>query len=330
MLTVFIALAVGFGLTVGLYVGQKIKLGTAIGLGFLAMILVMGIGSIKVIDAGEAGVKVVFGNVSSEPLYNGMHLVEPWADVYIYESRLIPLHMNASNNSGITAPSSDNLEMVLDLTEKYQVNVDLLPWIHEHLGPDYEQRILIPLTRETVRNSVPNFTAMEAYSTKKEQLKEIIFEKTKSALLDEVGVETTNAQGEKEVEVAIELVNINLRNVSAPLKIKEAISEKLEKQQEEEQKEFELNIERKDAEIKIVEAEGLAESQRIINESLTPAYLQHEAIEAYKDLANSNNTTFIIMPTSTEGAGLPLILQSNRGENINQSSDQAAGQSQSQ
>ncbi|PIP12145.1 MAG: band 7 protein, partial [bacterium (Candidatus Stahlbacteria) CG23_combo_of_CG06-09_8_20_14_all_40_9] len=72
--------------------------------------------------------------------------------------------------------------------------------------------------------------------------------------------------------------------------------------------EFVLKKAEKQAEVKVVEAKGIAQAQRIINRTLTVKYLQHEAIEAYKALAGSPNTTFIIMPTSPEGAGIPLII----------------------
>jgi len=65
---------------------------------------------------------------------------------------------------------------------------------------------------------------------------------------------------------------------------------------------------KKEAEVRIVEAKGIAEAQRIINQTLTKNYLQHEAIQAYGELAGSPNTTFVIMPTSPQGAGLPLII----------------------
>jgi hypothetical protein len=63
-----------------------------------------------------------------------------------------------------------------------------------------------------------------------------------------------------------------------------------------------------EAEIKIIEAQGLAKAQQIINSTLTPYYLQHEAIESYTKLAGSQNTTFVILPTSPNSAGMPLIL----------------------
>ncbi|MBT7331710.1 hypothetical protein HN799_00365, partial [Candidatus Woesearchaeota archaeon] len=79
-------------------------------------------------------------------------------------------------------------------------------------------------------------------------------------------------------------------------------------------KDIEKDIERRNADIRVIKAEGLAEAQRVINKTLTPLYVQHEAIEAYKTLAGSENTTFIIAPTSPNGTGMPIIID---GANVN-------------
>ena len=44
-----------------------------------------------------------------------------------------------------------------------------------------------------------------------------------------------------------------------------------------------------------MEAQGIADYQRIINESLTDKQLQYEQIKAMRDLALSNNAKMIIM-----------------------------------
>jgi len=66
----------------------------------------------------------------------------------------------------------------------------------------------------------------------------------------------------------------------------------------------ELKAER-DAEIRIEEAKGIAEAQKIINATLTPNYLQHEAIQAQRAMANAPNHTTVYIPVGTNG--LPLV-----------------------
>ena len=66
-----------------------------------------------------------------------------------------------------------------------------------------------------------------------------------------------------------------------------------------------IQVEKQKAEIRIVEAEGIARSQEIINVTLTDKYLQHEAIKAQEALADSPNHTTIYIPSGQNG--IPLV-----------------------
>ena len=66
-----------------------------------------------------------------------------------------------------------------------------------------------------------------------------------------------------------------------------------------------IQVEKQKAEIRIVEAHGIAESQKIINATLTDKYLQHEAIRAQEKMAESPNHTTIYIPSGQNG--IPLV-----------------------
>lgn len=66
-----------------------------------------------------------------------------------------------------------------------------------------------------------------------------------------------------------------------------------------------VQVEKQKAEIKVQEALGIAEAQKIINTTLTDRYLQHEAIMAQLQMANSPNHTQIYIPVGTNG--IPLV-----------------------
>ena len=66
-----------------------------------------------------------------------------------------------------------------------------------------------------------------------------------------------------------------------------------------------VQVERQKAQIRIVDAEGIARSQQIINATLTDRYLQHEAIQAQSQMANSPNHTTIYIPSGNNG--IPLV-----------------------
>jgi len=59
------------------------------------------------------------------------------------------------------------------------------------------------------------------------------------------------------------------------------------------------------AAIRVAEAKGIADSMDAINQKLTPAYIQYEAIKAQKDMISSPNHTVIYIPVGNNG--VPLV-----------------------
>ena len=66
-----------------------------------------------------------------------------------------------------------------------------------------------------------------------------------------------------------------------------------------------VKVQQQKAQIQVAQAQGIAESQKIIANTLTPAYLQYEAIDAQKSEANSQNHTVICVPSGDNG--IPLV-----------------------
>lgn len=66
-----------------------------------------------------------------------------------------------------------------------------------------------------------------------------------------------------------------------------------------------IQVEKQKAEIRIQEAKGISEAQKLINSSLTDKYLQHEAIEAQKAMVGSENHTQIYIPVGQNG--IPIV-----------------------
>jgi hypothetical protein len=94
-------------------------------------------------------------------------------------------------------------------------------------------------------------------------------------------------------------------NIDYPAVVANAVEKKLASLQLLEEKATQKEIAMRDAEIRIEEAKGIAEAQRIINETLTSNYLQHEAIGAQLEMASSPNHTTVYIPVGSNG--LPLV-----------------------
>jgi regulator of protease activity HflC (stomatin/prohibitin superfamily) len=99
------------------------------------------------------------------------------------------------------------------------------------------------------------------------------------------------------------LVNLSVGDIDYPQAVAEAVERKLTAQQLLEEKDIQERIALKDAAIEVERAKGMAEAQRIISSTLTVNYLQHEAIQAQKKMAESpNNTTVYIPLDPSDGA----------------------------
>jgi regulator of protease activity HflC (stomatin/prohibitin superfamily) len=262
-------------------------------LGFIMFISSM----IVVIDAGEVGVKVIFGNVQKEVLESGINLVAPYADIYRYPTRIMELTQVEQNI--IDARVNNGLTIKLDCTAWYNIDknkvVDIYVQYAKTLG-ELESKILLSSLRTAIRNIVSKYSSEEVYSSKREQVSNEI----EKALRQDV------------LATGLLINKFLIRSIRLPEEIDKAIQLKISAQQEAEAMQYKKQKATQEADIKIIEAQGLARAQQIINSTLTPYYLQHEAIQAYTKLAGSPNTTFIIMPTSPNSTGMPLILNASK------------------
>jgi hypothetical protein len=97
------------------------------------------------------------------------------------------------------------------------------------------------------------------------------------------------------------LEEVLLRNVQLPPKLAQSIEEKLTAEQEAQRYDFVLDREKKEAERKRIEAEGQRDSQTIINQSLSPEYLNYLYLTSLKDREGT-----IYVPVNSDN-GIPLF-----------------------
>jgi regulator of protease activity HflC (stomatin/prohibitin superfamily) len=90
-----------------------------------------------------------------------------------------------------------------------------------------------------------------------------------------------------------------------PTSVKASIESKINAEQDAQKMTFILQKEKQEAERKRVEAQGIADYQRIISTGLSDKQLQYEQIKAQKELAASPNTKIIFMNGK---ANAPVIL----------------------
>jgi regulator of protease activity HflC (stomatin/prohibitin superfamily) len=70
---------------------------------------------------------------------------------------------------------------------------------------------------------------------------------------------------------------------------------------------FILQKEKQEAERKRIEAQGIADFQKIVAQGISPQLLEWKGIEATEKLATSNNTKVVVIGNPKNG--LPLVLE---------------------
>lgn len=243
------------------------------------------------INAGEAGVlwkRFGGGVVTDEPaMGEGFHIVAPWNKVYIYEIR----RQEAFEKMKVL--SSNGLDIQLETSIWYQPEAPELGKLHQQIGSDYLNRILLPTIRSAARSVVGRYTPEQLYSSKRDAIQSEIFEESKKIIDDQ----------------HILINEILVRDVTLPVTIKDAIERKLKQEQESLEYEFRLEKADKEAQRQIIEAKGKADANRILSASLTDKILQDKGIEATLKLSESPNAKVVIVGSSKDG--LPLILGNN-------------------
>lgn len=246
---------------------------------------------IQQIGPGEVGVQVLFGNVQDRVLRSGLNYINPLVEVEILDIKTQAYTMSGSNDKDmnevmnnksdpIQTLSADGLTLVLDVTVWYRLSADDAPDIIRNIGVDYESKIVLPAIRTAIRDVAVNFPANDIYSSKRDDYVNEVAAKLEGSFVGR----------------GLILEKVLLRNVELPLKVREAIDEKISAEQRAQQMVYVLQKEKQEAERKTIEAQGVAEAQRIINSTISNSYLQWKYIETLKELVNSPNNSFVIAP----------------------------------
>ncbi len=179
--------------------------------------------------------------------------------------------------------------MGLDASLLFKVNPEKAPEIRKTVGTNYVERVIVPYFRSGLRDVVSGYEVKNIYAV--EGRREIA-EQLKQFLIAE-----PQPRG-------IEVVDVLLRDVKLPQRFRESIELKLTAEQKVQEKVFELEQARKDAEIEIVRAEGAAKAQAIVRSTLSDSYLQYLWI---KTLSENPNVIYV----ATE-ANMPVFRMTGR------------------
>ena len=253
----------------------------------LALLSTLLVGCGTNIPSGHNGVKYMRfrGGTQMGKIYGeGFNWHLPWNSFFIYKTQ------TDERREDLHILSADGASIEMEASIWFRPQVNKLDSLQITVGPAYYDVVIGPALRGEARSIVGRYKPDEIYSTKREIIATEILEALDGVLKDKF----------------IEVQNVIIRNVVLPPKITEAINEKLAADQAQQRMQFVLLKETQEAERKRIEAQGIADFQRIITRGLTKNLLRWKGVEATMKLAESPNTKIVIIGSSE--SGLPLIL----------------------
>ncbi len=280
-------IAVGVGFAVAKADSPLQKFGKLIRtLGFVVILIGFLTSCIVQIDAGQVGVQKLFGKVQTRILQSGLNFVNPLVDVVKMDVKTKNYTMSGVHDEGmktgddaIRVLAADGLEVTIDLSVLYRIIPTEAPRLLAQTGEDFEDKIVRPITRTRIRDNAVYYEAVALYSTKRDEFQQRIFKNIEDDFKKR----------------GLLLENLLVRNITLPASVKATIEQKINAEQDAQKMQFVLQKEKQEAERKRVEAQGIADYQRIISESLTDRQLQYESIKANLELSKSPNAKIIIM-----------------------------------
>lgn len=256
------------------------------GYGFMAAgILVLLGNGFTVVSVGEVGVKHFLGSIDPVPLEQGMHMVNPLASIEKMSVRE-QAYPPDGGVEHIEAQTSEQLNVAIEVSILFRLNLANAPDLYQRLGR--ENQIKSSIVLNAVRNGVRDAVATKSIND--------IFSPNRRELASEMQAAVQAKAGDR-----IEVLDVFVRDVQAPARVREFIEEKLEREQQVASERFQTEIIQERALQAVEKTKGLAEAQQMISAGLTPAYLTFHYIE---QLARLPAGSVVYVPT---GGGVPLM-----------------------
>ncbi len=237
---------------------------------------------------GEAAVfwSRFFGGTDILSVYSeGLHLILPWDKMYVYNVRIqeIKPEMDVLTKNG--------LQVHIKLSIRYAPEYKLLGVLHQQVGMEYADKVIIPEIEAVIREIIGTLNAEEVYTTGRKLI-----------------VEAINKAIEQVAQRYINIDDVLVRGIILPEEVAESIRNKIKQKHLAEAHTYVIEREKKEATRKRIEAEGIRDHLNTIASSLfnKEQYLNWQGIKATEKLAESQNSKIIIIGSGKNG--LPLIL----------------------
>lgn len=236
----------------------------------------------SVIRQGEIGMKRKLGKLDQKILQPGPVGYNPFV-TRVIKMQVRTMNMEISSN----LPSKEGLNVTAVISILYRIVPNKAPSIVETIGIGNEANVISSVFRSSAADVCSRFFAKDMHSAQRAVIEKEITEQMSRILAPR----------------GFEMEAVLLKNIALPTGLARAVEEKLEAEQGAQRMEFLLDRERREAQRKIIEAEGIRDAQKIISEGLNKNIIQWQSIEAFRELAKSPNAKILI----TDG-NAPLLI----------------------
>lgn len=238
------------------------------------------------IRPGELGVlysRFFGGTVLDRTYEEGIRVIQPWDIMYVYDVRV------QEETQNIDVLTVDGLTINVQVSLRHQIIRDRLPTLHQNIGPNYRNKIVIPIMTSAVRQTISGYRPNDLYSTARQELQ------------DQMLVDAIEEMG----RIPIMIHGFVVKSITLPEVLRKAIEDKLVAEQNYLRYNYLLLEATQEAKRKAIEGQGIQLYQELVNKNMTPNFLRHEGIRATRDLAASPNAKIVVVGGRD---GLPLIL----------------------
>lgn len=238
--------------------------------------------SCAIVRPGEVAVKSTLGKLKDQVYSPGAVAYNPFLTRVIrIPTRTVNLEVQ------VNLPSQEGLNVNSEISILYHIKPEMAPAVIATVGENYEEIMILSVFRSASADVASRFLAKNMHSGQRSDI-ELQIKHHMDSLLSDRGFE---------IEAVL------LKSISLPPGLYTAIEDKLEAEQQAQRMEFELQREQYEADRKRIEAQGVADAQKILAEGLSPTIIQWRSLEVLQSLSASPNAKLII----TDGKAPVLI-----------------------
>jgi regulator of protease activity HflC (stomatin/prohibitin superfamily) len=277
----------------GLFTGIKTKLTGKIKKNIIPVVIVVLIllfilvsmfrSIVYIIKPGEAGVFwSLFTGTQVDYVYSeGIKTILPINRMYIYNIRI------QEKARTLHVLTSRGLKLNVYYSVRYAPKYKLLGLLHQRVGPDYLNVVILPEIDSVLREVIGTMEAEQIWTTGRKVI-----------------VEAINNAIEQMEQLYININDVLIKRIELPESVAKSISFKIEQEHLVKAHEF-------IAEQKRVEGRGIRDHINIIAESIPKeSVLQWKGMLVTQEIAKSNNTKVVIIGRAKDG--LPIILNADK------------------